>query len=426
MNATTEQRLAAGRLKAVQLMPYLASALFALRPRPAPGLGTLGVTAGSVLMYDPAVVDEWSTEALGWVLLHEVCHVLRDHAGRKGARPHAAWNICGDAEINDDLELAGAKWPPPPPATARDKGNGGPILPASLGAPDGLTAEEYYARLPPPKAPQAGAGEDGEGGTQEGQGKPHAHPGRGECGGCAGGEPLPGEAEADAEDGQTPIELEATRRAVAAAIQEHAANKGRGSVPAGMERWAEEILGPPYVDWRTRLRRAARRAVQWRMGAVDLTYTRRSRRQAGLGSGPGRPVMPAYRAPVPRVTVAIDTSGSMGGESLADCMRELRGVLDAVGASVELIVCDAQVHAARPVRHLRDVRLLGGGGTAFEPIFERIARAREKPDLVVVLTDGDGSCNCEAPPGVKVLWVLIAGDREMPWGERVVIEREAA
>jgi predicted metal-dependent peptidase len=402
-------------------MPYLASALFALRPRPAPGLGTLGVTAGGVLMYDPAVVDEWTTEALGWVLLHEVCHLIRDHAGRKGPREHGPWNVAGDAEINDDLEAAGAKWPPPPPSVARDAGEkGGPVLPSTLDAPDGLTAEEYYTRIPRQPQPSPGDGEQG------GEAGPKGHPGSGHCGGCAGGALLQGEAEADTEDGQTHVELEVVRRTTAAAIQEHAAQKGRGSVPAGMERWAAEILGPPRIDWRTRLRRAARRAVQWRMGAVDLTYTRRSRRQAGLGSGPGRPVMPAYRAPVPRVTVAIDTSGSMGGESLADCMRELRGVLDAVGASVELIVCDAEVHAARPIKHLRDVRLLGGGGTAFEPIFERIARAREKPDLVVVLTDGDGSCNCEAPLGVKVLWVLIAGDREMPWGERVVIEREAA
>lgn len=412
MSISTSQRLSAARLAACQKMPYFQSAIFALIPRPTSGLGTLAVTDRCVLLYDPAVVDKWGTPELAWVLLHEVSHVLRAHNARKQTRDATAWNIAADAEINDDLDQAGARWPVEP------------VRPRSLGCADGLTAEEYYARStkPSPAPKGGGKGKPGDKGEDPSQGEGDVTAGK--CGGCAGN-PQPGEAEADAEDGRAPVEAEAIRRTVAAAIQENVKSKGRGSVPAGLQRWADEQLGPPIVDWRSRLRRAARRSAQFCAGAVDQTYLRVSRRQAGLGYGVGRPTLAALHAPIPKVTVAIDTSGSMGDDDLAACLAELRGVLAAAGTKVTLTVCDADVHGHREIRSLRDVKLSGGGGTDFRPVFERIERERVRPDLLVFMTDGDGPAPASPPIGYRVLWVLIGAHARVPatWGECVRVER---
>ena len=62
------------------------------------------------LYLDPDLLvgaDRWETTTAAGVLLHGVGHLLREHAARAEALPgphhHLAWNLAGDAEINDDL-----------------------------------------------------------------------------------------------------------------------------------------------------------------------------------------------------------------------------------------------------------------------------------------------------------------------------------
>src|SRR5262249_32109685 len=85
-----------------------------------------------------------------------------------------------------------------------------------------------------------------------------------------------------------------------------APGKQPGTVPAGLLRWAEEVLNPK-VDWRAVLAAELRRAVAEVCGAVDYSYRRPSRR----ASVTAPVVLPALRRPVPEVAVVCDTSGSM-------------------------------------------------------------------------------------------------------------------
>ncbi len=157
----------AARLRLVKDRPYLAAALWALQPVARPGLGTLAVDQWWRLYYDPAI--RWTVEELAGVLYHEVAHLLRDHAARmKGFNPRLA-NIAADAEINDDLLAEGVRLP------------GWPVTPASIGQPDGLLAEEYYAALEnqaQQSAPRQGAsaqpGKQGETSASSGAGQSQA------------------------------------------------------------------------------------------------------------------------------------------------------------------------------------------------------------------------------------------------------------
>lgn len=109
-------RLAAGRAKAVQMMPYLATALFAMKPVRTEGLGTVGVDKRWRLYWDPAFMLTLDVDESAAAWLHEVGHLLREHSARFEAtleahKRHPLWNAAGDATINADLRDAGVLMP---------------------------------------------------------------------------------------------------------------------------------------------------------------------------------------------------------------------------------------------------------------------------------------------------------------------------
>jgi predicted metal-dependent peptidase len=160
--------------------------------------------------------------------------------------------------------------------------------------------------------------------------------------------------------------------------------------------------------------------VQWRSGAVDYRYDGPSRRQAGLGYGNGAPILPRLRRPVPRVAIALDTSGSMGGDELSAALNETQGILRAVGAEVTFLSCDAEVHALGQIHSVADALKLvkGGGGTDFRPVFAALEKKRERPDVLVFFTDGYGPAPARAPLWCSTVWVLVGRTVREPatWG----------
>jgi predicted metal-dependent peptidase len=385
------QKLAAARLSAARRFPYFTSALLSLSPRLAPGLGTMAVTHRAVLLWDEKALEGWSVNQIAAVLVHEIGHLLRGHHGRcaaMGADPKL-FNLAGDAEINDDIVAMGLDLP------------GDPVLPKHFDKEDGLTAEEYYHA-----AVQKGA-----------QGPAGPQAGGGWCG-SAGGQAVPGEPADDDKGGRSAADLARIQQETAEAVRSHEAKNGQGSVPAGWSRWAEGALAAPKIPWQAKLARCTRAAVAYRPGAIDYRYSRMSRRQGGVGFGPGKPVLPAMIAPVPQVMVAVDTSGSMGDQEMQRALSETASILAAVGAEVDFVSCDAQVHSDRKIRHWKEIAALlkGGGGTDFRPVFDAAMRKRPRPEVLVFVTDGCGPAPSRPPPGVKVIWLLVGPYRQKPQG----------
>ena len=403
--------LAAARLWAASKFPYLATGLFGLQASADPGSGTVSVDEGWRLHADPELTAGWSAAQLGSVLVHHVGHLLRTHGERAqgaGVRPDETtdWIRAADAEINDDLVLAGLDLP------------GQPVLPRDLGADDGLLAEQYFAgiRRPAPSAGTGGSGEaEGKGrareGTEAGGGsgagtQPRSSSrGLGEtagtwldCGSGADGMPRPGQGE----DGLPRWQAELLRRQVAQDVIAH--GKQPGTVPAGLLRWAEEILNPK-VDWRAVLAAELRRAVAEVCGAVDYSYRRPSRR----ASVTAPVVLPALRRPVPEVAVVCDTSGSMTEDLLAMALAEVEGLLRALGLArqVRVLACDTAVAPAQRVSSARQVQLVGGGGTDMGAGIAAAAGLRPRPAVAVVLTDGYTPWPDVPPKGMRVVVGLL-------------------
>lgn len=423
----TRQALAAARYCAIEKQaPYFADSLFNLVPTEvADGTlspkGTFAVTAQGVMLYEPAALARWTTPEAGAVMIHEVMHWLRDHAGRRpvDADPEL-WNIAGDLEINDDL--AAMRLPLP---------DGGGLQPHDFELPEGKTAEWYYAALveQQKKAKQeageeaSGEGQDGKGEGQGGEapGQGAGTPGKGaggrlehRCGGCAGN-PYDCEPKDDPR-GRSKAEIEVIKQATALAINAHAQSKGIGSVPAGMRRWAEESTKPPKVSWQQKLSMLGRARAAFRPGSVDYTFNRISRRQGGLGFGVGKPIAPALISRTPEVAIAVDTSGSMGQSEVERAIIEATSIMRAAGAAVHLIACDCRVHTSSKVRTPAQLLegMKGGGGTDFRPVFEQIEKVHPKPDVMIFITDGGGWAPETPPKGTKVIWLLVGAHKMKP------------
>ncbi len=383
--------VAAARLWAASRFPYLASAVFGLQPRPAPGIGTVAVDESWRLWVDAQLPERWSPAQFGSVLVHHVCHLLREHGARARAagvvpgegRP-ARWIRCADAEINDDLVPAGLELP------------GDPVLPRHLGEQPGRLAEEYYSAAP--RASRQPDGWDLD------------------CGSGADGCNRPWDGDPRGEPGLAPWQARLLCRLVAQQILRHA--REIGTVPAGLARWAAEFL-EPKVDWRRALGAEIRKAVADVSGAVDYTYRRPSRRATVTGDV----VLPALRRPVPDVAVVCDTSGSMTDDLLAASLAEVEGLLRALGLARQLrvIACDAAASAARRVTSARQVELTGGGGTDMGAGIAAAAALRPRPAITVVLTDGLTPWPSAPPRGMKVVVGLLGEEPPEPpaWARAV-------
>ncbi|MEU4084980.1 vWA domain-containing protein [Streptomyces aureus] len=381
-------KLLAARYRAASDRPYLASALYALTVVPSTEVPTMGVDRHWRCYVSPAFVDATPVPELAGVWIHEAAHLLRDHHGRADRLPAATqrdWhrvNIAQDCEINDDLLADGLRLPE------------GRMEPRRFGLPEGRLFEEYVGQLPPTaQAPDCGPGAHGRSVPWELTGP--------------GGPARLGD-----------VEAQALRRQTADAMRAH--QRTRGTLPGGWQRWAEEVL-EPTVDWRQALSGAVREAAAWAGGAVDYTYRRPSRRTPALRGV----VLPSLRRPLPRVAVVIDTSGSMGDAELAAALGEVTGVLREVGIRgnrVTVLACDADVHAVSRVTAIEQITLGGGGGTDMRVGIEAALATAERPNIVVVLTDGLTPWPEEHPP-CRVIAALIGSSAPQPpdWVETVRI-----
>ena len=483
------EALAAARLRAASDRPYLSAAMWSLVPvaKPPELVPTMAVDQYWRLYYNPEQLVKWSVEETAGVIVHEVNHCLRDHADRAKELGvvRVPWQFGTDAEINDDLVAEGVTLPGKPAVILPDgTATPGYILPKTFGLPDGLTAEEYYAKITekfeqeakkrrpqkggtpgPGQGGTPGPGKGGKSGTEkqnggggrkpgkddgdqkgDGRGKgdgdresnddgggagdggmcdgqpgagegdgddgqdPQRGPGGGACGSCADGDRKPWEDDPpDPEDSTVPegmdrAEQQLVRRHVAKEIRDAA--KARGDIPGHWKSWAEQLLAPK-IPWQRELSGAMRGAIADALGQVNYSYRRPSRRQSVFP----KVVLPALRAPQPRVAEVVDTSGSMGDDDLVRALSEVGAVIKTCGLreGVPVIACDAKVQAVKrftSTRGLRDMAV-GRGGTDMTQGIEAAMKMRPKPDIIIVLTDGYTGW-CDAPPrGVKVIICLV-------------------
>ena len=213
------------------------------------------------------------------LLAHELFHHVLKFWTRLGTRDPSYWNLAQDAYINSALTHAGFKLPK----------NG--VWPATIGAPEGLTCDQYYDHLmatqPPPPPNACGTGE-------------------------LEGRVTPKDLDAQQEAKAQAMRVARAVRAFGKAAADHAKRnngQGLGSLLEGCvsRRPKGRLIGGMLSMARCVPR--FRRLVALTLPSLVASQGR----QAGLGYGNKAPRLPAWSKRKLDVAFAIDTSGSMGG-----------------------------------------------------------------------------------------------------------------
>ena len=465
--------------------PYIASAIFRLTPISAPGLGTMGVDKFWRCYIDFEFMMEKGVEYAAGVLAHEPWHLLRDHNKRAenvGAdKTPFLWNIAGDLEINDDImDLV------PKDSLFPGKGEFADFKPEQI-------AEVYYAQVKKiveenqktcqqcgkPKADQngqqgdqQGQGQKGESGDQQGQGEGsdgdsgdngdqqgsgsgqgdqqgqqggqdgsgHGHGDSGEetCSGHGkgqGGLPTPNcgsgsgnnlegyelaEGDAESVDGD---EHESIKKQIAEEIRRYS-RSNPGKVGGSAQVWADAVLAHKPVSWRQVLRGQLKSAIAYKRGHTDYVRKRPARRQPIKDV-----VMPALRSPVPRIGLAIDTSGS-NLHKLGVIIDEISAMTKQVGVrGNDLVAFAVDTRKSGKLQKVTDpkkIDLTGGGGTDMRVAYTELAGISPKVDIGIILTDGETPWPTEAPSrNVKYITVIVV-DSNRNWTQNIIDEAEKA
>ncbi|MEV8634613.1 VWA-like domain-containing protein [Streptosporangium sp. NPDC051023] len=382
------EKLFAARLLAVRARPYLATALFALRTVESRRVPTMAVDRNWRCYVSPSFVDRTPVEELAAVWVHEVSHLLRDHHGRSdrvalergltGPGDRLRMNIAADFEINDDVFGDGLVRPE------------GAVEPGILGLPEGELMEDYLRRFRLGPYTQNLVWLD--------------------CGSGADGLEREWDLGPDGANGLSPQERDAVRFRVAEGITARP-----GNAPKGWRRWAEEAFHPPQ-PWRELLGAAVRSAVSGPGAGEDYIYGRPSRRSASL---PGV-ILPSLRRRPPRVSVVIDTSGSVSDAELGSALVEVAAIVRVVGGRrdlVSVLSCDAAARVVHALCRAEGISLVGGGGTDMRTGFAKALKARPQPDVIVILTDGQTPWPDVQPPCRTVVGLFPRKRQLRSWDE---------
>ena len=141
--------------------------------------------------------------------------------------------------------------------------------------------------------------------------------------------------------------------------------------------------------------------------------------------------------------IAIDTSGSCDAALLHKFLTKTYDILSEARIfdqemNVHILQCDAAVkedvviHNGKELdAYIQNMRIRGGGGTDFRPVFERVEELRRQGDLthirgLLYFTDGEGVFP-ETPTDYKTAFVFAQTQVQVPvpsWAIKVNIEEE--
>jgi predicted metal-dependent peptidase len=424
MGATPLRQYRTARALAIRRYPYLARSLGAMTPLLAEGLGTFAVDRRWRIYLDPECLQEWTLGQAAAVIVHENMHLVRAHADRGAVLFDSSdqgaafrWNLACDAAINDDISVAEFQHLKAERRLRAQRADpafsvqlpGSAVVPESAGLEPGGLEEDYYRKL-------SEVVTESDGPVREYWADPNA-PGPltaedlcGSGSGVVGGnDSLAAQADELGESHRGLDERAAvlTRARTCDDIRDRCARHSAGDVPAGLLRWADEVA-ESVTPWVRELRRVVGSGVRSTSGWQEPTYMAPSRRSTVSDSF----IRPGSRSWVSTVAVVVDTSGSMSRELLGQALGELRRILGANRRGRTVVYsCDTALTRLPGTRSLERLaeHLRGGGGTDMGRAIEQVARpARgiDRPDLIIVLTDG-GTPWPETPSRCPVIAVII-------------------
>ena len=400
-------------------------------------------TDGKVIRFNPDFLLSLNKQEQVGLCVHEVMHVYSKHHLRRGNRDPMLWNVAGDYFINQVIIDA---------IKMENRHRGGSCMRLPDGALiderfRGMSTDQIYDLLkkeqdnpdnpdgpidgPSGRCPGNKEGNDPDGNqdtpqsddTTEGDEAPAQQPqdqeGQGQSDGGTGNDgeeqaPSGGQGEApgrtpvgswgdviDAHDVDDEAERAYAEREVEVLVEQASqAAKSRGLMPGAAQSVIDDYK-TAKVDWRSVLRQ-----LMQSMTAVDYTYTRPHKKHHHMLSTYGSFIPDYHKENMGELVVAIDTSGSVSDDEAQQFLGEIADICEDVQPStVHVVQCDYRIHKVDTFERGDEFnvgRIVGRGGTHFQPVFDWVEENEVDPVALIYLTDGEAP----APdaPDYPVIW----------------------
>jgi predicted metal-dependent peptidase len=449
-----ENKLSSARTRLILDKPFLGALVLRLPLQAAdPSWCPTTGTDARKFYYNPEFIEELRKDEAQFVLAHEALHCALSHFARRGHRVKHRWDIACDYAINPLLVDEGLKPPP------------GSLM---MNEYRGMTAEEIYPLIEDNDMSETldqhlydKQDQTSEGGQDKQQNPLEQENKKTESGGEGQGErpeqqkssgDKPSESEGDGQDSNQDLDKEKSGLPKQDNQQEQqfpnptdpSEQPAQSAQPEPLTESEKDAL---HSQWQQRLAGAAQQAQQvgklgegmarlidfflqptlpWRvllaryMNSIsrdDYSYTRPSSRRGDPA------IYPSLRSAQMNVVVAVDVSGSIHKDELNEFIAEIDSLKSQVRAKVTLLTCDSKITGDSPWvfeawEHCQlPDRIIGGGSTDFNPVFEWVENNDMRPDLLIYFTDAVGRFP-KQEACYPTIW-LIKGKCSIPWGQRI-------
>lgn len=378
MESAAIQKVRDARSALLLTHPFFGVLSLKLALREEPNFPSAGVNAKE-LVFNPDFTGSLTGAELKGLIAHEVMHLALLHPMREGSKNHDLWNRACDFAINSNLLKDGFTLPQGGCVDARF---------------DGMSAEQIYRKLESEMPPKGGRG-------------------KGDCDPDNSNAPAWGAFDPTGPEGSAENE-EAAREWAQHASEAIRAASSAGKMPAGIKRLVDDAANA-RAPWEQLLKRFMHDQVR-----TKQTWSKPNKRFM-----PGIYLPGKYKDGMGCLVVGVDTSGSIDQRMLSRFAAEISSIAEDVEPQeIHVVYCDAVVNRVDTFQVGDQIKLaaVGGGGTRFTPVFERIDKEGWTPAAMVYLTDLECS---EYPqePGYPVLWANYGRkENTTPIGEVIHIE----
>lgn len=368
METTAEDKIRYAKIQLMSKSVFLSTICLRLKHKISDIVPTAG-TDGLTILYNPDFIKNLDTKELTGLMAHEIWHVAYQHLIRGGNRDKRLWNIAGDYVINYMLIQANFTLPK-----------------------DGLY-DEKYADMTTEQVYEII--------YEEAEDYSDFQPDLLESDGSGSGEPMD----------ENTLKEKLTSIVVQAQTQSMMANKAQGEIPGEITRMIDDLINPK-LDWRQLL-------VRYLTARTNTDYS---------WSRPNKRFMPAHYLPslysetIGDITVAVDTSGSITDDELAEILTEIEGIRETYHPKkLTIIDCDYIIHNVHKIDDYTDIKSLkftGSGGTDFAPVIDY---CNENPPAILIYFTDLYADDVTEDVGYDILWVCNSTHEAPTIGETIYI-----
>jgi len=378
------------------------------------------------------------------LLIHEIYHIIRLHHERS-LEDHQLFNVAADMLINDDISTLKIN-------------NRGMDLPAGgvfykMAIDEGYTGEKVteelyiwlqdvrqkYEDMMQKLIQQQMGGSGGEGSGSQGQQECSACGGDGQekdengnptgetCEKCGGSGKESGQSGQGKKNSLFDVlfgsnidvheimgQSDELSDATIQEVLDSAKIRGWGSMAGDAVSKIQELMTPAKIPWRQVLRKSLSPLIYDYGPHFENTWSRRNRR--------GLP-LPGLRRLTNRLVIAIDTSGSIGGNELEQFFAQIEKIVKDFS---QLIVIQwdtkiADVSLAYRKGDWKNIEVKGRGGTHVQCVFDWMSDNGYKKYPLINFTDGYFDYGFDNH-GIKTIWCVTEADSTVPRGKNIFID----